>query len=87
MNHSRYLVLDGIHRHEGIREEASFPFFFSNAEHQACKGDTGTIFHVFGMSRPGIKPTIARTRSGRSIDRRRTVRQTDIANLETGIGQ
>ena len=31
-NHSRHLIPDGIHRHEGMREEASFPF---NAERQA----------------------------------------------------
>ena len=29
MNHSRYLILDGIHRNEGIRKEGSFPSFFS----------------------------------------------------------
>ena len=32
------------------------------------KGATGTIFKVFGMTRPGIEPGTSRTRSGRSTD-------------------
>ena len=34
-NHSRHLIPDGIHRHEGMREEPDLPFY--NAERQAME--------------------------------------------------
>ena len=61
INHSRHLILDGIHRHEGMREEKPvFPFWCW----VPSNGGTGTIFYIFGMTRPGFEPATSCIRSG-----------------------
>ena len=52
INHSRRLIPDGIHRHEGMREEK--PVFPLNAERQAREALV-SFFYVFGMTWPGVE--------------------------------
>ena len=54
INHSRHIIPDVIHRHEGMRKESVFIFIFLAPN----KGTTGTILCVFGMMRPGIEPAL-----------------------------
>ena len=42
INHSRHLILDGFQCHEGIREEASFPFNGSNPRPPTRSGRSTT---------------------------------------------
>ena len=66
INLSQHLIPDGIHRHDGMSEETLvFPFL----SWEPSKGGTGTIFHVFGMTRPGFEPATSHTRSGLSTIR------------------
>ena len=64
INHSRHLIPDGIHRHEGMREELGISSLMLSA-----KQEIRWYHFVFGMTRSGIEPATSRSQGGRSTTR------------------
>ena len=66
INHSRHLVPDEIHGHEGMREEPGVSFLMLSAKQGI---HWYHFFYVFVMTRPRIEPATSCSQGGSSTTR------------------